>query len=404
MAGVSYDTAGNQTKYDGMTLEYDAEGRNTKARENNADYVTFAYDGEGRRVKKTSGGVTTYYIYNALGQMAAEYSNGASAAGTSYMFTDMLGSVRTITNASGAVTECYDYLPFGRILSASDNGRSAAGCHPPAPDTNIASSVDEKFTGQKRDETGLDYFGARYYSSPLGRFTSPDPLMASGRTGNPQTWNRYAYTLNNPLRFIDPDGMEVPDECVKDLKCKIEVRINVIYDKNAFGKEGISDAQKNKFEAEQLEKAKKDFGVSNITLKVNYSEGEYDRACNSFSEFNIDSLNVVATSSIPKDYIGASGLEKGTKIPYIMVNVDNANVMNTLFTANTIEHEMSHHFRGDVDQHRTFFNNLLYDSIINIGFYYQSHHDIPMPYVREGLAPRRYAVPANPEVNKPRKE
>ena len=102
---------------------------------------------------------------------------------------------------------CYDYLPFGRILSASDNGRSAAGCHQAAPDTNIASSVDEKFTGQKRDnETGLDYFGARYMSAPMGRFMSPDPSMLSTVKANPQTWNRYTYVLNNPMKYVDPNG------------------------------------------------------------------------------------------------------------------------------------------------------------------------------------------------------
>jgi uncharacterized protein RhaS with RHS repeats len=106
--------------------------------------------------------------------MIAEYSNAQATSGTSYLFTDMLGSVRTITDASKAITECYDYLPFGRILSASDNGRSAAGCHPSsgAPITP-ASSVDEKFTGKKRDnETGLDYFGARYFSAPLVQCTN----------------------------------------------------------------------------------------------------------------------------------------------------------------------------------------------------------------------------------------
>jgi hypothetical protein len=53
----------------------------------------------------------------------------------------------------------------------------------------------------------LDYFEARYFASTQGRFTSPDPLMASGRASRPQTWNRYAYVLNNPLRLVDPDGL-----------------------------------------------------------------------------------------------------------------------------------------------------------------------------------------------------
>src|SRR5579864_1815999 len=63
-------------------------------------------------------------------------------------------------------------------------------------------------TGKERDtESGLDYFGARYYGSSMGRMMSPDPLLSSGRPWDPQTWNRYSYSLNNPLRFTDPTGL-----------------------------------------------------------------------------------------------------------------------------------------------------------------------------------------------------
>jgi RHS repeat-associated protein len=67
-----------------------------------------------------------------------------------------------------------------------------------------------KFTGKERDtESGLDYFGSRYYSSNMGRFMSPDPKQPSMKhLMNPQKWNKYAYVLNNPLSLIDPDGME----------------------------------------------------------------------------------------------------------------------------------------------------------------------------------------------------
>ncbi len=68
------------------------------------------------------------------------------------------------------------------------------------------------FTGKERDaETGLDYFGARYYSAPVGRFTSPDPYMPSADVKDPQSWNRYAYARNNPLRYIDPNGLDWSD-------------------------------------------------------------------------------------------------------------------------------------------------------------------------------------------------
>ena len=56
-----------------------------------------------------------------------------------------------------------------------------------------ASNLTSRFTGKERDaETGLDYFGARYYSAAKGRFTSADPLQNSGRPNIPQSWNRYA--------------------------------------------------------------------------------------------------------------------------------------------------------------------------------------------------------------------
>jgi RHS repeat-associated protein len=127
--------------------------------------------------------------------------------------SDILGSVRAVTDNNGALKECYDYLPFGRMLTSSDNGRSSAGCYPSAPAVSVNSRVSQKFTGQPHDNaTGLDYFGARFYSAPLGRFTSPDPvLITSGRLRQPHTLNLYTYANNNPLRFIDPTGLEAMD-------------------------------------------------------------------------------------------------------------------------------------------------------------------------------------------------
>jgi len=70
-------------------------------------------------------------------------------------------------------------------------------------------------TQKERDtETGLDYFGARYYAGSLGRFTGADPLFIEfRRLPYPQAWNLYAYTRNNPLKYVDPDGMEVKVTC-----------------------------------------------------------------------------------------------------------------------------------------------------------------------------------------------
>jgi RHS repeat-associated protein len=68
-----------------------------------------------------------------------------------------------------------------------------------------------KFTGKERDqESGLDYFGARYYGSSMGRFMSPDPSgLSYADPTNPQSLNLYSYVLNNPLKFTDPTCMRV---------------------------------------------------------------------------------------------------------------------------------------------------------------------------------------------------
>jgi RHS repeat-associated protein len=68
------------------------------------------------------------------------------------------------------------------------------------------------YTGKERDaESGLDYFGARYLSSPMGRWMSPDWAAKAepvpyAKMGNPQSLNLYSYVLNNPLSKADPDG------------------------------------------------------------------------------------------------------------------------------------------------------------------------------------------------------
>jgi RHS repeat-associated protein len=66
--------------------------------------------------------------------------------------------------------------------------------------------TDKKFTGQRQDNTGLYYYGARYYDPEIGRFISADTIVSS--PANPQSLNRYSYCLNNPLKYIDPSGHE----------------------------------------------------------------------------------------------------------------------------------------------------------------------------------------------------
>ncbi len=65
-------------------------------------------------------------------------------------------------------------------------------------------NTDKLFTGQRLDETGLYYYGARYYDATIGRFISADTLVPDSK--NPQSLNRYSYCRNNPLKYVDPTG------------------------------------------------------------------------------------------------------------------------------------------------------------------------------------------------------
>ena len=87
------------------------------------------------------------------------------------------------------------------LASIEANSNPASGMQPCLRRNGTGS----RCSGKERDaESGLDYFGARYFSGAQGRFTSIDPGQAN--PGDPQSWNRYSYTLNSPLKYVDPDG------------------------------------------------------------------------------------------------------------------------------------------------------------------------------------------------------
>jgi RHS repeat-associated protein len=104
-----------------------------------------------------------------------------------------------VTSQSGTIVARHDYMPFGEEIPAGYAGRPTAIGSSASP-WNAADGVSQRFTGKERDsESVLDYFGARYYGSALGRFTSPDD--GSDQTpGDPQSWNLYSYVRNNPAR------------------------------------------------------------------------------------------------------------------------------------------------------------------------------------------------------------
>src|SRR6266853_2313754 len=196
-----------------QTYTYDQENRLTGA----AGYA-YTYDGDGNRVRKSNGTLAangTLYWYMTPGVVAetdlagttkSEYiffdgervarRDGATGTGgVFYYFSDHLKTASVITDSAGVIKAESDYYPWGGELQFVNN-----------------DSNDYKFTGKKRDtETGLDYFGARYYSNGLGRFMSPDwsavPVpVPYADLSDPQSLNQYSYVRNIPTVKVDPDG------------------------------------------------------------------------------------------------------------------------------------------------------------------------------------------------------
>jgi RHS repeat-associated protein len=212
MQGFGYDLAGNLTADPSPApMVYDAEDRQTSYTKSGT--TGYGYDGDGHRVTKTAGGVTTVFVYNIGGQLIAEYGGPATNGGTSYLTTDSLGSTRVVTDGNKAVIARHDYLPFGEEIPSGIGNRTPGLGYVTTDDTL------QRFTSKERDsESAMDYFGARYYSSAAGRFTTPDDIARDSHTRDPRSWNRYAYVRNSPLQYVDPTGTEATVTITTDVE------------------------------------------------------------------------------------------------------------------------------------------------------------------------------------------
>ncbi len=199
-----YDANGNMVVGKNKTLVYDTENRLTSVTQSGV-VTTFAYDGDGGRVKKTVGsdpttyigslfekdssGKITKYIFAGSNRVASVTTNTVipAQAGIYYYHSDHLGSSNVITDKDGNLTQYCEYTPYGGL--ARNEGVDVA---------------KHKFTGKELDNTGLYFYGARYYDPEIGRFITADTIVQD--PFNPQTFNRYSYCGNNPINYVDPSG------------------------------------------------------------------------------------------------------------------------------------------------------------------------------------------------------
>ncbi len=207
-APAPYSLSAATYDYQNLPLSFTRSGTTT----------AYRYNEFGQRIAKAVGaGNTEVYLLEGRTPLGVFTVSGAGAVvsayfnlladtrvigrlpsgGTrSYYHTDLLGSTRAAVQGA-TVTESFDYDPWGVLM----------------PARSLGSGTKERFTTKERDaESQLDYFGARYYASAIGRWTSVDPAMAADST---PSWSPFAYVEDQPVSQRDPWG--------RQLCCRIEL-------------------------------------------------------------------------------------------------------------------------------------------------------------------------------------
>jgi RHS repeat-associated protein len=203
---------------DGKTYTADANGNTLTGAgrsfvwtpDNRVDSVTMGgtttmdYDYTGIRVKKSGplgltvypfagyeigpDGTKTKYFKVGNEMLAAKQTPTADPEKKLFYHNDHLGGVNVITDISGNRVQLTEYDPWGKVSRTEGN-----------------ADPSHRFTGQELDpESGLYYYGGRYYDAELARFISPDPFIQAPDLS--QNLNRYSYVLNNPVLLVDPTG------------------------------------------------------------------------------------------------------------------------------------------------------------------------------------------------------
>ncbi len=206
-----------------LSYVYDALGRLTQINEGGKRLLQFTYDAFGRRLSKKGDGSLTLYLWDGENEIGAVDQAGCLTAlrvlgnglgaeigaavaleieGKVYApLHDIRGSVCCLVDCeTHQAAEWYRYTAFGEVTRYGESTGNPWG-----------------FSSKRLDEeTGLIYFGKRYYLPSIGRWISQDPL------GTPESFNRYAYALNQPLSRIDPQGLfsfgELWDTLVNELQ------------------------------------------------------------------------------------------------------------------------------------------------------------------------------------------
>jgi len=218
MTGYTYDANGNAKTSNGRTITWNSYNKPI-AFVKDGKTTQFSYGANRSRYLKVNDTTRTVYIGKSYervtsgneikhknfiyagGKVVAIHetstkANVAQPEKTNYLHTDNLGSTDTITNSAGVVVERMGYAAFGeRRLS---DWRVAST-------SIIPEFTNRGYTGHEHiDEVGLIHMNGRVYDPKAGRFLSADLHVQDGKSS--QSYNRYSYVMNNPMKYTDPSG------------------------------------------------------------------------------------------------------------------------------------------------------------------------------------------------------
>jgi RHS repeat-associated protein len=192
----TYDAEGRLIATAGMQYEYNAAGeRVSKDNASGVPQNLYLHDGAGNQIAELNASLAVQHVNVYTG---SHLIGTLESDGVHYAYSDWLGTKRYEAGPTGGYLNSWASLPFGDSLTQQVQF---------GPD-----ATEQHFTGKEHDaESGLDYFGARYYQSQTGRWLLPDwsavsvPVPYAVFT-NPQSLNLYTYVGNNPVNVIDADG------------------------------------------------------------------------------------------------------------------------------------------------------------------------------------------------------
>ncbi|MGB8542664.1 MAG: RHS repeat-associated core domain-containing protein [Candidatus Acidiferrales bacterium] len=198
----TYDANGNATNDTAHTYTWDANGKPVTV-----DSVALTYDALGRMVEQNTSGTYSQIMYAPSGGKLA-IMDGATLQKA---FVPLIGGSQAVYLRSGlAYYRHSDWIGSSRFDSTPSGTRHYDGAYAPFGEAYAQiGTADLSFTGMNQDTVANLYdFPAREYNDIHGRWPSPDPAGISAVSlRDPQTWNRYVYVRNNPLRMTDPSGL-----------------------------------------------------------------------------------------------------------------------------------------------------------------------------------------------------